>query len=318
MKLGYIITIILLVLSLILISSSVFVVDETEQVIITQFGKPIGKSISNPGIYFKIPFIQTANRFDKRFLEWDGDPNQIPTQDKRFVWVDTYARWRISDPLLFFQRLRDERGAQSRLDDILDGETRNAIARHKLVEVVRSFNRVPQTSEEIDSDELENSFTEITRGREGIEKIIFDAAADRIAKAEYGIELLDIRFKRINYVKEVQAKIYERMISERKRIADKYRSEGQGEASKIIGDKERKLKEIQSEAYRQAQEIKGKADAEAIAIYAGAYNQNADSREFYKFLKTLETYESTFSEKDTLILSTQGDFFKFLDKQSGE
>ncbi len=301
---------------LIILFSAAFVVNETEQVIITQFGKPVGEAITDPGIHFKMPIIQDANRFDKRFLEWDGDANQVPTKDKRFVWVDTYARWRISDPLLFFQRVRDERGAQARLDDILDGETRNAVAKHDLVEIVRSSNRKPV----IDIDIMEGSeeaevFPEIEIGRDKITREILSASSERTK--ELGVELLDIRFKRINYVEEVQRKIYERMITERKRIADKYRSEGQGEASKIIGDKERDLKQIQSEAYRQAQTIIGKADAEATAIYARAYNQNADSREFYRFLKTLDTYKTTFSEKDWLILSTESDFYKFLEKESG-
>ena len=307
---------VLVLIVLIIIISSAFVVNETEQVIITQFGKPVGEAITEPGIHFKMPIIQDANRFDKRFLEWDGDANQVPTKDKRFVWVDTYARWRISDPLLFFQRVRDERGAQARLDDILDGETRNAVAKHDLVEIVRSSNRKPV----IDIDIMEGSeeaevFPEIEIGRDKITREILSASSERTK--ELGVELLDIRFKRINYVEEVQRKIYERMITERKRIADKYRSEGQGEASKIIGDKERDLKQIQSEAYRQAQTIIGKADAEATAIYARAYNQNADSREFYRFLKTLETYKTTFSEKDWLILSTESDFYKFLEKESG-
>lgn len=302
---------------LIIIFSAAFVVNETEQVIITQFGKPVGDAITDPGIHFKMPIIQDANRFDKRFLEWDGDANQVPTKDKRFVWVDTYARWRISDPLLFFQRVRDERGAQARLDDILDGETRNAVANHDLVEIVRSTNRVPiAVMDTIEGEEeAEDVFPEIKIGRDKITREILAASSERTK--ELGVELLDIRFKRINYVEEVQRKIYERMITERKRIADKYRSEGQGEASKIIGDKERDLKQIQSEAYRQAQTIIGKADAEATAIYARAYNQNADSREFYRFLKTLETYKTTFSEKDWLILSTESDFYKFLEKESG-
>ena len=298
--------------------SSAFVVSEPEQVVITQFGRPVGEPITSPGLYFKVPFVQTVNRFDKRFMEWDGDPNQVPTKDKRFIWVDTYARWRINDPLLFFQRLRDERGAQSRLDDILDGETRNAVAMHDLVEVIRcSTSRVP-TVNEVGSDELDVKFAKISTGRAKIELQILAAAKKRIKQAGYGIELLDLRFKRINYVREVQRKIYERMISERKRIADKYRSQGQGEASRILGEKERKLKEIQSAAYREAQEIKGKADAEAIAIYAAAYNQSEESRSFYKFLKTMETYEKVFSGKDTIILSTKGDFLKYLDNSDGK
>lgn len=306
--------IILIIITVVM--SSAYIVRETEQVIITQFGKPIGEPIMKPGIHFKVPGMQKANFFDKRFLEWDGSPNQIPTKDKRFIWVDTYARWRIMDPLLFFQRVRDERGAQSRLDDILDGETRNAIARHYLVELVRTTNRQPMSSEEFVGSETPKSLTKIKFGREYITRSIIKAAAPRTL--ELGIELLDLRLKRINYVDEVQEKIFERMITERQRIADKFRSEGQGEASKILGNKERELKRIQSGAYRTAQVIIGKADAEATTIYARAYNQNPSSREFYGFLKTMETYQTTFSEKDWLILSTQNDFFKYFQSPSGQ
>ncbi len=307
---------VIILLIVIAVVSSAFIVNETEQVIITQFGKPVGEPITTPGIHFKIPLIQQANFFDRRFLAWDGDPNQIPTKDKRFIWVDTYARWRIKDPLLFFQRVQNERRAQSRLDDILDGETRNAIAKNLLVEIVRSTNREYQRSEALAVGEVPGSLASIKVGREKITREIIEAAAPRTL--ELGIELLDLRLKRINYVEEVQKKIFERMITERKRIADKFRSEGQGEASKILGDKERELKKIQSEAYRTAQEIIGKADAEATAIYAAAYNQSRESREFYEFLKTMETYLTTFSEKDWLVLSTKGDFFKYLQKSSGE
>lgn len=312
----YIIIGIVVLAALGVLASAVFIVRETEQVIITQFGKPIGDPIKAPGIHFKIPTIQKANFFDKRFLKWDGDANQIPTKDKRFIWVDTYARWRIVDPLLFFQRLRDERGAQSRLDDILDGETRNAIASHYLVEIIRSTNREMQISdilEEIKESEMQ---FKIKYGRDEITRIIIKNASPRLK--ELGIELLDLRFKRINYVKEVQDKIFERMISERKRIAEKFRSEGQGEAARILGDKERDLKQIRSEAFREAQVITGKADAEATAIYAEAYNQDNVSREFYEFFKTLETYKKTLSAKDWLVLSTKGDFFKFLQRHSGK
>ncbi len=314
-KIIIVITGIIIFIALIILISAAFIVNETEQVIITQFGKPVGDPITDPGIHFKVPFIQDANFFDKRFLEWDGDPNQIPTKDKRFIWVDTYARWRIVDPLLFFQRLRDERGAQSRLDDILDGETRNAVANHDLVEIIRSTNRKLEISEIL--EEVMDSELDITieHGREQITRMIIEAASPRLA--ELGIELLDLRLKRINYVEEVQQKIFERMIAERTRIADKFRSEGQGEASKILGDRERDLKEIESEAYRTSQEIKGKADAEATNIYARAYDQSQASRDFYRFLKTMETYQNTLSEKDWLILSTEGDFFKFLQKQTG-
>ncbi len=303
-------------IAVVAVMSSAFIVRETEQVIITQLGKPVGPPIVTPGIKFKIPMIQQANFFDRRFLEWDGDPNQIPTKDKRFIWVDTYARWRIKDPLLFFQRVRDERGAQSRLDDILDGETRNAIAKHYLVELVRSTNRDQLSSEEFTAGEITQGLAKIKYGRVTITRSIIEAAAPRTL--ELGIELLDLRLKRINYVDEVQQKIFERMITERKRIADKYRSEGQGEASKIFGDKERELKKIQSEAYKTAQEIIGKADAEATAIYAAAYDKSDESREFYGFIKTMETYKTTLSEKDWFVLSTKGDFFKYLQKKSGK
>ena len=306
---------VLIFLFLIILFSAAFVVTETEQVIITQFGKPVGSPIVTPGIKFKIPIIQEANFFEKRFLEWDGDPNQVPTKDKRFIWVDTYARWRITDPLLFFQRLRDERGAQSRLDDILDGETRTAIANHNLDEVVRSTNREPQIDEEDTGLTDIESFSTIEIGREKITREILQAGAQRTA--DLGIELLDLRFKRIGYVQEVREKVYDRMIAERKRIADKYRSEGQGEASKILGEKERELKRITSEAFRKAEEIKGKADAEATRIYANAYDRSADSREFYKFLKTMETYEATFDKDDWLILSSESDFYRYLKRQSG-
>ncbi|MDH3975739.1 MAG: protease modulator HflC [Deltaproteobacteria bacterium] len=300
----------------ILAYNSSYIVDEKNQVIITQFGKPVGEPVVDPNIHFKLPFVQEVHYFDKRFLEWDGDPNQIPTKDKRFIWVDTYARWRIKDPLLYFQRVRDERGAQSRLDDILDGETRNAIAKHDLVEIIRSTNREIKSSGEFKDFEKVAVLHKIKYGREEIARSIIDAAAPRTL--ELGIELLDLRLKRVNYVDEVQRKIFERMITERKRIADKLRSEGQGEASKIIGDKERELKRIQSEAYKTAQEIKGKADAKATAIYAKVYDQNSESRDFYRFMKTMDTYKTTLSDKDWLVLSTESDFFKYLQSSSGK
>ena len=307
--------VVVILVAFIVLVSSAFIVNETEQVIITQFGKPVGAPIVTPGIHFKIPIIQNSHFFDKRYLEWDGDPNQVPTRDKRFIWVDTYARWRIVAPLLFFQRVRDEIGAHSRLDDILDGEVRNAIARHDLVELIRSSNREPQITEDLTAGEQAETFLQIEVGRDQITRSILEETGPRTE--ELGIELLDLRFKRINYVEEVQNKIFDRMISERQRVAERYRSEGQGEASIILGDRERDLKKIQSEAYRTAQEIIGKADAEAAAIYAKAYNQSQESQEFYQFIKTMETYKTALSEKDWLILSTQGDFFKFIEKQSG-
>jgi len=302
-------------LLLILILSSAFVVNEAQQVVITQFGEPVGDPITEPGIHFKLPFIQDARFFDKRFLEWDGSPNQVPTRDKRFIWVDSYGRWRIKNPRLYLERVQNEARAQTRLDDILDGETRNAIANHDLVEIIRSTNREFQASEDLEAGEESEIFVKIKVGRDKITRMIFETAAPKLDSL--GIELLDMRFKRINYIEAVQQKIYERMISERKRIADKYRSEGQGEASKILGQKERELKEIESGAFKTAEEIKGKADAEATAIYARAYDRSAETREFYRFLKTMETYETALSEKDWLILSTDSDFLKFLQNQTG-
>ncbi|MCK5521290.1 MAG: protease modulator HflC [Candidatus Marinimicrobia bacterium] len=308
-------TLLLMVAVLVVFFSSMFIVNETEQTIITQFGKPVGDPITEPGIHFKVPIIQVANFFEKRFLEWDGYPNQVPTKDKRFIWVDTYARWRITDPLLFFQRLRDEAGAHSRLDDIIDGETRNSIAKHNLIEIVRTTNR----DVEIDVDAVDaegDVLGKIEIGRAKIAKEILLAAQGRTV--DLGIEILDFQFKRINYVREVQIKVFERMITERNRIADRYRSEGQGEASRINGEKDRELLRIQSDAYREAQEIRGSADAEATAIYNNAYNRNNSTREFYTFLKTLETYENTIDKKTTLVLSTEGDFYRFLISEDGK
>jgi len=280
-----------------------YVVNEAEQVIITQFGKPVGDPVVTPGLKVKVPFLQKANYFDKRFLEWDGAPNEVPTKDKRFLYVDTYARWRIVDPLLFFQRLRDERGAQSRLDDILDGETRTTIAQHNLIEAVRSTNR-----EFAVSSAMDESAKEITAGRVALEKEVLTNA--QVRSQVLGIEILDFQFKRTNYADVDRPKVYERMISERKRIAEEYRSEGAGEAARINGSKDKDLKEITSEAYRQAQEIRGKADAEAADIYARAYNRDP---EFYRFLKTMEVYRTTLDEETILMLSTRGEFLKYLE-----
>ena len=291
---------------LIVIRAGTFIVDETQQAIITQFGEPRGEPITEPGLHFKLPFVQKANYFDKRFLEWDGDADEMPTKDKRFITVDTYARWRITDPLLFFQRLRDERGARSRLDGILDGETRNAIARHDLVEVVRSSNReeaeVPEESEE-ETSVLEK----ITKGRNDITRSILEAASPKVK--DFGIELIDLQFKRINYVEEVQKDVFARMIAERKRVAARYRSEGEGEAARIGGEQERDLQRIQSEAYRSAQEIRGEADGKATQIYAAAYNRDTA---FYAFTKSMETYEKGVDPQTTLVLTTKSDLLKYL------
>lgn len=286
-----------------------YVVDETEQVIITQFGDPVGEAVKEPGMKLKIPFIQKANYFDKRYLEWDGDRNQVPTKDKKFIFVDTYARWQITDPLQFFRRLRDERGAQSRLDDILDGETRNAIASNNLVEVVRSTNRDPNTDATA-FEVIEDTLEAISVGRDSIQVLIQELANERAS--DLGIAILDFRFKRINYVEEVRQTVYERMISERNRIADKFRSEGQGEAARINGEKERELKAIQSEAFRKAQEIMGEADATAANIYANAYNQTSTSRDLYSFMRSMEAYQNVFDNQTSIILSTESDFYKYL------
>ncbi len=300
---------ILIVALLVIAGSALFVIDETEQVIITQFGKPVGDPISKPGLHVKLPLVQKVHSFERRFIEWDGAANQLPTRDKRFIWLDTYARWRIHDPLLYFQRVRDEWGAQSRLDDILDGETRNAIASHDLVELVRNTNRVPVRADEL--DEGENiDFPDIKVGREKIKREILLAAAARTK--DLGIEILDLQFKRISYVDEVKLKVYERMIAERTRIADRFRSEGQGEASKILGEKSRELSRIQSNAHREAEEIRGQADAEATEIYAAAYDRNDESRKFYGFLKTMEAYQKTLDQSTTALLSSDGDFYRYL------
>ena len=291
---------------LLLLSGAAFQVGEAEQVIITQFGEPVGDPVVEPGLHFKVPLIQDANYFEKRFLEWDGNPNQMPTKDKRFIWVDTYARWRIVDPLKFFQRLRDERGAQSRLDDILDGETRNAVARYDLIELVRSTNRPPEDVP-VESEEEAAVLSQIEMGRPAIVTEILKAAQGRTA--DLGIEILDIRLKRLNYVEEVQKDVFARMIAERQRIAELYRSEGQGEAARIRGEQERDLQRIQSEAYRTAQEVRGKADAESTTIYAEAYNRDAD---FYAFVKSLETYERTIDPRTFFIVGTDSDLLKYL------
>ncbi len=301
-------SLVIVFVALVIAGQAAYTVSETEQIIITQFGEPVGDPVVSPGLHFKIPFIQRTNVFEKRFLEWDGNPNQVPTRDKRFIWVDTYARWRIVDPLLFFQRLRDERGAQSRLDDILDGETRNAVARHDLIELVRSTNRDPQDVL-IESEEEAAILEEIARGRREVTRQILETAAGRTA--DLGIELLDLRFKRINYVEEVQQDVFARMIAERQRIAEEFRSEGQGESARIHGERERELAQIQSEAYRRAEELRGEADANATSIYAEAYNRDG---EFYAFTKSLETYEATMDPSTLFILGTDSELLQFLER----
>jgi len=294
-----------------LVGGSFYVVDETQQAIITQFGKPIGEPVTTPGLKLKTPFIQKAIFFDKRFLEWDGDSNQLPTKDKRFIHVDAYARWRISDPLKFFQRLLDERGAQSRLDDILDGETRNTIAKHDLIEVVRSTNREFAINEDLgeESDGEAQGQVRIRFGRRELSAEVLQAAQGRTT--DLGIEILDFRFKRINYVEQVRREVYARMVSERKRIAERFRSEGAGEAARINGERERELKAITSEAYRQAQEIMGRADAAATEIYGRAYEKDA---EFYRFTRTMEVFGEVIGKDTALVLGTDGELLRYLEQ----
>jgi len=289
-------------------SGALYVVPETQQVVITQFGRPIGTPINQAGLHFKKPFIQQANYFEKRLLEWDGSPNQIPTKDKRYIWVDTTARWRIADPLKFLQSVGSETGAHARLDDIIDSATRDYVTGHKLIEVVRNSNRLLSKLEESEATlGTEDAAEEIKVGRDDLTRGILKQAKELIP--QYGIELIDVRIKRINYVREVRRKVYDRMISERKRAAEQYRSEGQGKKAEVEGEMKKELKRITSEAYRKAQEIKGKADAEAIKIYAEAYNKDPD---FYSFLKTLETYKDTIDEKSTIILTTDSDYYEYL------
>ncbi len=292
----------------IVLFNGVFILDETQQAIVTQFGKPVGGARTEPGLNFKIPLIQKVQYFDKRYLKWDGDPNQVPTSDKKFIFVDTYARWQIVDPLQFFIRLRDEQSGQSRLDDILDGETRNAVANNLLLDLVRSTNRTPEVQEEY-LEQIEN-LEDIGVGRAKIEAEVLARANERTA--DLGIRILDFRFKRMNYVDEVRERVYDRMISERNRIADQFRSEGQGEASVISGNRERDLARIQSEAIRESEGIRGRADAEATAIYARSYNRNNQTRELYTFMKSMETLEKSLDEQSTLILTTDSELFRFL------
>ena len=289
-----------------LILNSAYTVSEIEQAVITQFGEPIGKPIQKAGLYWKTPFIQQVNYFEKRILEWDGYPSEIPTKDKKFIWVDVTARWRIVDPLKFLQTMRHETNAQSRLDDIIDGITRDHVTRYEAPEIVRSTNRILELETKEEDISTEESFEKIQIGRDAITRRILEQAHKIVS--DYGIELVDVRIKRINYIESVQRRVFERMISERKRSAEKLRSEGQAFRAEIEGQKEKELKRIYSEAYRKAQELKGKADAEATRIYAEAYSKDP---EFYTFLTTLESYPKGLKDS-RLILSTQSDFLKYL------
>lgn len=304
----------IIVALVVLLFQSIFTVNQAEQVIITQFGRPVGNPITSPGLNFKMPFVQQVNSFDKRYLAWDGPMVEMSTKDKTYVQVDTFARWRIADPMRYYLRLRDERSAQSRLEDILGSEIRTAIARHELIEVVRSDkDRIPLHDESlgpITGGGTLGVLRSIKVGRAAIEKSVFDAAAPKLA--EFGIELLDVRFKRINYNQEVLERIYQRMISERLQIAERFRSEGEGEAARIKGNKERDINQIESTAYKQVQGIQGEADAKATEIYATAYTQKPEAADFYKFLKSMETYRKVINTDATIVLSTNSELFALL------
>jgi membrane protease subunit HflC len=296
-----------LVGALILLFSSTYTIVESQQVIVTRFGKIVQGPIDQPGLHWKQPFIDEVLRFDKRWLEWDGEPNQVPTRDKKYIWVDAYARWRIIDPIRFFQRLRDESPAQSRLDDIIDGEIRNTIASHDLIEIVRSSSREFDKGDENEDRATNPGEFKVVLGRDELTRIVLHKAST--ITPEYGIELADVQIKRINYVDSVQLKVFERMISERKQIAERSRSEGQGKSAEIRGKIERELKQIESESFRKAEEIRGRGDAEAAAIYAAAYNKDPD---LYAFLKTMETFKTTIDKDTSVVLSTDNQLFKYL------
>jgi membrane protease subunit HflC len=297
--------------ALLLVLSSVYTLSETEQAILTQFGKPLGGVLATPGLHLKVPFVQTLHRFDKRWLEYDGDPNEIPTRDKKYVWVETYARWRVADALRFFQAVRDERGGQSRLDDIVDGETRNAVASFDLIEIVRSSNRPFTKMEELEGIAASEVAT-ITTGREKIARRILERAAK--ITPEFGVELVDVRFKRISYTDSVQQSVFQRMIAERKRIAERSRSEGQGRAAEIRGQKERDVLAASSVGYRDAQQLKGTADARAASIYARAYGRDPG---FYDFTKSLDTLRGALDRDSTVVLSTDSELLRYLKSSKG-
>lgn len=305
--------ILLAVVIFLLIAQPFYILYEGRQAIITQFGQPIGSAVTRAGLHVKVPFIQKVNYFEKRILEWDGYPTQIPTKDKKYIWVDTTARWRIKDPLKFFQSVYDERGAQARLDDIIDAAVRDAVTSHNLIEIVRSSNHLVEVFEKQKKEEEfieEGALERIKVGREKIREMVLQRAKEDVRR--YGVELIDVRIKRINYVEEVRKKVYDRMIAERKRAAERYRSEGKGIQAEIEGRTEKELKQILSQAYKDAQKIKGEADAEAARIYGDAYNKDP---EFYSFLKTLQTYKNTVDSNTTIILTTDSEYLKYL-KQS--
>ena len=299
-------------LLLLVVGGAFYTVQETETVILTQFGAPVGDPVTEPGLHFKTPFVQEVNRLEKRVLEWDGDPVEMPTKDKTYIKVDTFARWRISDPAQYFVKLGDEHSARSRLEDIIGSEVRTAVAGHELIEVVRSDkNRelpVVTTTEGTTVSTLQKA----SRGRLELQADILKAAAPKLATL--GIELLDVRIKRVNYNDGVVGNIYQRMISEREQIAQRFRSEGEGEAARINGRRERDLREIESAAYKRVQELRGEADAEATRIYAEAYDKSPEARDFYGFLKTLDTYRVILGDRTNMILSTDSELFRLLEQ----
>jgi len=310
-RITYFLILIIVVFIIFLIAQPFYILYEGRQAIITQFGKPI-RVVSKAGLHFKLPFIQKVNYFEKRILEWDGYPTQIPTKDKKYIWVDTTARWKISDPLKFFQSVYDERGGQARLDDVIDAAVRDVVTAHNLIEIVRSSNRLIEQLTSLQEEKEfieEGALEEVKVGRDKMREKVISIAKQLLP--QYGIELIDVRIKRVNYVEEVRKKVYERMIAERKRAAETYRSEGRGIRAEIEGRTEKELKVILSEAYKKAQEIKGEADAKATKIYADAYSKDP---EFFSFLKTLDTYKESVDKNTTIILDTNSDYFKYLKK----
>ncbi len=302
--------VVLVVLVLLVVSGAFYTVEEGQQAIVLQFGKPVGDPVTAAGLHFKLPFIQNVRRFEKRLLIWDGDPDQIPTKGREFILLDTTARWRIADARKFLESVATESGAQSRLDDIIDSVVRDQVSGNELVELVRSTSWVTpkrEVLEEVPEEREQELKKEITRGREEITRAILTGA--RKITPQYGIELVDVRIKRLNYIESVREKVYARMISERKRIAAQFRSEGEGRNAEILGNMEKELRQIRSTAYRRAQEVRGKADAEATKIYGNAFNKDP---EFYTFSRTLEAYKEGQNENSVLILTTDSDFYKYL------
>ena len=303
---------IIFILFFLILSSGLYVVNEREQAVIIQFGKPVGNTIKYAGLHFKLPLIQTVLKFDKRILEWDGAANEIPTKDNKYIFIDAFARWKIIDPLQFYKAAKNEMLAQSRLDDIIDGAVRDEITNRTMNEIIRSTEREMQTTEEEDDDNLtsETSNQNLIRGaRLDIIESIKGKVADKLSELGLGIELIDIQLKRINYNKQVQSKLFNRMISEQNMIAEKYRGQGQGKKQEIMGMQIQKSKEVRSQAYLESEIIKGEADAEAVRIYANAYNK---SPQFYNFKKSLETYRNTLDSTTKIIMSTDGKYFKYL------